>query len=152
MNLISISGKVGNVRIISSTSGGTVPGTYRIKIDTSHTTSFRVNGKQMVARGALTISDGDYATIVGIERSGKFFAYAMRNDATGDEKIEKIPSYILPVALIIFGVPLIPFIVGVPMIMLGIWLVFKTRSKKKIIADAVCKLRSLPHATDTSNI
>ena len=149
MSLVSLSGQVSHINQISTTSGTIRPdnsfgggGT----ITTSHKTTFRIAGRPVEMKGVPSLGEGDFASAVGVERSGTLYPLAFRNDSTNIEILDNA-SYFLSVFTGIIGILLgggsgstaIALFFLIP----AGWLYYKTKTKKKFINEASGELRGM---------
>lgn len=119
MSLTTISGTVAAVRQSSSEQEfGEMVGTHNVF-------TFRVKDQSVQIRSqqVLDIHDGDQLTIVGSDRNGTFRGLAFRNEVTGVTWCMPAQAYLfLGVVIIVFSLPLILFLIGIPSAALGIFI------------------------------
>lgn len=79
--LVLLSGVVSNTQTITSTSGDINKG--KGSINTSHQTSFRVDGTPVSYSGIFNIAEGDNVLLIGKEHNGQVVALSIKNNTTG---------------------------------------------------------------------
>ena len=138
---VTLSGVVTHVRNVSDTSGRD-----RGSVSTTHETWFRVDGHPAIFGGVSSIAEGDSVTVAGRDRGDAVMVVALRNDDTGIQTapiIRTWPMY----ALIVMGVPLIPFLgLGVLLILMGL-AGFKGNSQNKEMIALLERTPSKPKRT-----
>jgi hypothetical protein len=122
--LSSFSGTVSAIRTASHVHGATIGVGSRVSgsVQTTHTASFRVDGKAVSFIGSINLQDGDLVTIVSQEKEGREFkALAIRIDTTG--VVYSVPLTMLYVGVVVgivagiitlplFGIGLIGLVVS----------------------------------------
>lgn len=88
-----------------------------------HTSSFRIENlpARLKSGNHNSYSNGDRVTAVGKIKNGTLVVYAIKNETTGahDEAQITIPI-ILGVCMLVLGIPLSFFIIGLPLLVFGI--------------------------------
>jgi hypothetical protein len=75
-----LSGTVSHIKHFSETSGSVYRGEG--SIGTSHRISFRVNNHPAWFYGTPNLDEGEFVTLVGMNKGVDFTAFALRNDST----------------------------------------------------------------------
>lgn len=94
-------------------------------VHTYHKSDFRIGGQAVVFNDSVNISDGDKITIVGKIKRGVFKARVVRNEETGVIYSGMTTlAYFLGALCIVLGIALSFILVGVPILLGGLWFVF----------------------------
>jgi len=86
----------------------------------------RVNGQAAVFDGSVNIADGDKVTLAGKTKKGEFKARALRNEETGVVYSGMTTiAYVMGVLCLVLGIPASFVIIGIPLLPIGLWLLFE---------------------------
>lgn len=141
MDLVAIAGTVSHVnRLVAAV--GEAP-------TASYVTTLRIDGRHVeIADRCTWASVGDHVAIVGEEGPDGLIPLAVRNDTSGYEGLsEASHSYGFAILMIVLGIVLFALIIGIFLLAWGLFLLFKIRKDKKVIAEAQRRLDSLPRAS-----
>lgn len=124
---------------ISNLSESTVTTGRNGNVNSQHASVFRIdNFPAKVKSGSHnSLSNGDTITAVGEIKKGTLVIYAYRNETTGayDESQTVLPL-ILGICMLVLGVPLSLFIIGLPLLVFGgivLYGVYLGHEAKKIL-------------------
>lgn len=113
--------------IISTVSQSTTTVGRNGNYNSSHSWSFRIDGVPAKLQSGMhsSLSEGDRITAVGQMKKGTLVIYAFANETTGayDEASITIPL-IMGILMLILGIPLSIFIVGLPLVVYGGFLLY----------------------------
>ena len=140
MGLETLSGVVSQVHHSSETSGK-ISGSGGRTSGSIHTTqvlTFRVNNKpaQIKLASAASITESDEVSLKGKTKNGTFIAKAMKNNTTG--AIDSLPAwqhYLGGGVLILFGLPLSTLIIGIPVLIAGIYYCYQGFITNKAVSE-----------------
>ena len=126
MGMKAISGETSNTQQSTQVSGHVHGG--RGRVGSWQAINFRVGNKpvSMKLEEAVDIVDGEIVTVVGSESGSGFKGLVLRNDATG--MVYNVPTwkYFVPGGtFVLLGLPLSIFIIGLPLVGIGGWLLYK---------------------------
>ncbi|MBU2410274.1 MAG: hypothetical protein KKC79_16695 [Gammaproteobacteria bacterium] len=122
MALSILQGPAQGIRQASETRG--TIGRRGGSINTTHVTSFRVDGRsaQFKYTDVLDVQDGDLVTLAGEAKKGVFKTYAMRNEQTGAIfTLPTWPLYVMAICLVPLGLFLLVIGIGVVFLVLAVW-------------------------------
>ena len=112
-------------------------------IYTTHKTSYRINGKPVEDSGTSNVADGDFASLVGLQRGGGVYPLAFRNDSTGvtTTEVSDFPW----VKILLLGIFMTPvFGIGIPFLLFAAWLYTKKKKGNNLVGEAKAILRTIP--------
>ncbi|MFK8036369.1 MAG: hypothetical protein AB8B94_19730 [Hyphomicrobiales bacterium] len=131
-NFSILSGKVSHLSTTSTVSGSVKRG--KGDVNTSHKMDFRVDGQAAVFNSSVNIAVGDDVTLVGNIKRGELRVRALRNEETGVIYSEMTTlAYVIGSIGIIAGLIFAVFIIGIPIFVAGVWLIFEGRKNQAAI-------------------
>jgi hypothetical protein len=142
MGLTKISGLVSNFRestkVKSATSTTGAFGMGRTTMKTEKIFNFRVGNRPVsmkFPKGDIDLTDGDEATVVGVDGSGGVKGILVRNEGTGIIYSMGIGYWLgWGIAMTVLGFVLIPVFIGIILLPVGIYMLFKGYQLKKAMA------------------
>lgn len=127
----TLTGEVSHLSKTSTTSGST--NRHGGSVNTTHTLSFRVNGKPVIYTGTPSIDNGDEVTVVGDAKGGEFKALAVRNETTNVLYSPKMHSNIAIVVLLVLGIPGSFILAGIPLVIIAGVFIYKNKKSKEVV-------------------
>jgi hypothetical protein len=128
-----LSGKVTNLTATSTVQGSIKKGKGRV--NTSHKTSFRIDGKAASFPDQVNLADEDDVTLVGKIKGGEFHARVLQNNQTGVVYSGwTTGAYITGGILTFAGIPLSFVLIGIPLLAAGGWLIYQGYMNQKALS------------------
>ena len=128
MALTKISGTISNFREETEVTSAQTSNLGHTKYKTQKLINFRVGNRPVLMKlsKGIDLADGDEATVVGRDSSGGIKAILVRNDATGvTYGMSTWYVMIWAVILTIIGVATLGILIGVILLPLGLYLLYK---------------------------
>ena len=137
MALVKTSGEVSNFREHTEVSSAKTYNTGHTQVNTRTHVNFRVGVRpvSMKDMGGMELNDGDQATVVGINKPGGIKGLVIQNDTTGivyDPGMTKV--LIWAIILIAVGIVTIAMFIGLILLPLGLYLLYKWWQLKQAYA------------------
>ncbi len=134
MALVKISGQVSNFREETKVTSSHTYNTGYTQVQTEKEINFRVDNKPvtMKMQKSMELTDGDEATVVGVDTRGGVKAILVRNDTIG--MIYGYSTWFLMMwaaILLIGGIATIGFFVGILLVPIGLYLLYKGYQHKQ---------------------
>lgn len=121
MAISVVSGVVSHFQQATETSGAVNAGAGMIK--SVQVLNFRIGGQPVTFKfNESGISNGDVVTAAGYKKKGTLRVLSVRNETTG--AIQSTPSilyWLLSACLLVLGLPLSIVIIGIPLVLVGIF-------------------------------